>query len=150
VQVVLPGDADAAVELDAVLDHLGRPRPDPRLGRADDLGGVGRSGRHRPGRGGGDGVACLEHHLVVGDAVLEDLVRRQRPPEGVPVAEVLDGRGEDLVHDPGGLRALERAGHLEGVLDLGRGAPRRADHRVGGDGHVVEAHLGEAAHEVDS
>ena len=37
----------------------------------------------------------------------------------------------------------------KGVLDLGGGVAHRADDGVGGDGDVVEAHLGEAADEVE-
>ena len=47
---MLPGDADAAVELHAVLDELGGVRADPRLGRADELAGVAARRRPRPGR----------------------------------------------------------------------------------------------------
>ena len=49
VQVVLEGDADAAVQLHAVLQQLGAVLADVRLRRAHQLGGVGRR-RLRPRR----------------------------------------------------------------------------------------------------
>ena len=60
VQVVLEGDADAAVELHAVLQQLGAVLADVRLGDADQLGRVGGAVGHGPGRGVADGVARLE------------------------------------------------------------------------------------------
>ena len=138
VQVVLPGDADAAVELHAVLDHLGGVGPDPRLGRAHEVAGVRLPGRHGSGGGGGDAVARLDHDLVVGDAVLEGLVGGQGPPERVAVAQVVEGEAEDLVEDAGGLGALQHARHPERVLDVIVRAAYCADDRVGGHGDVGE------------
>ena len=147
---MLPGDADAAVELDAVLDQLGDLRADPRLGHADELGGIVVAGRHGAGGGGGDGVAGLQRHLVVGHPVLERLVGGQGPAEGVAVAQVLEGELEDAVGRPDHLRGLQDARHLEEALHLVGGATGRPHCRGGRHGRTVEAHLGKAADQVEA
>ena len=89
VDVVLPGHADAAVHLHAVLDDVGRALPDVGLGHAGQLVGVvgPRAGGVR--RGAGRGLAGLEPQLHVRETVLERLVGGERPAEGVPVERPL-------------------------------------------------------------
>ena len=101
---MLEGDADAAVHLHAVLHQLGAVVADVRLGRARELGGVGRAGGDRGGGVVADGVARLEPRLHVGEAVLERLVRRERAAERVAVEGPLDG------HVEGGLHRADRLG----------------------------------------
>ena len=149
-EVVLPGDPDAAVELDAVLDQLGGVGPDPHLGGADHLAGVGGIVGHGPRRRSGHGVAGLQVELVVGHPVLEGLVARQGATEREPVPQVLDGHGEHPVHHPGHLVALQGAGDLEAPLHLVVGAAERTDDGVGSDGDAVEADLGEPADQVEA
>ena len=131
VEVVLVGDADAAVQLHAVLDELGEVVADVGLGRADRAGGrvvllvV-------PGRDVGDRVTRFEPHLHVGEAVLDLLIRRQRPAEGVPVERPVEREVERDLRRAHHLRALHHAGELQLVLDVGGRGAGLADERTRG------------------
>ena len=122
--------------------------------------GLGRARPARPasgapaadGRGGGvaDRVARLEPRLHVGEAVLERLVRGQRPAERVPVERPLDGHVERGLHGADRLGVARARGRswswrstsVVGLADL-------ADHGVGRHAHVVEGDRGEPAGQVD-
>src|SRR3954462_12998932 len=79
VQVMLDGQTDAAVELDAVLQKLGSVAPDVVLGGADDLGPVRSVVLDRLRRISDDGVTGFEPKLQVSEAMLDLLVGGQRP-----------------------------------------------------------------------
>ncbi len=147
---MLPRDADAAVQLHGVLDDLGCPLAHVGLGHAGQLGAAAGVLLHGAGGAVGGGEAGLDPQLEVGVAVLQRLVRGERPSEGVAVEGVLDGHLEDPVGGARHLGAQQHQGDLELVVDLGGGAADRADDRRRRDGHPVEAHLGEAAHEVEA
>ena len=73
--------------------------PDERLRRAAELGGVGlRAGRDGRRRRVADRVARLEPRLHVGEAVLQLLVRRERPAERVALERPLDRHVERGLH----------------------------------------------------
>ena len=95
VQVVLEGDADAAVDLHAVLEQLGavrrRCRPSPRS--------PARRRRRRPAATAAAASSVMawlasSQRLHVGEAVLDRLVRGQRAAERVAVERPLDGHVE--------------------------------------------------------
>ena len=128
VQVVLPRDADAAVQLDAVLHHGRCALADIGLGDADGH-------RSRPAsalatsataarRG---GPAGLQPDLQVGEAVLERLVGRQRTAEGVPVERPLNREVQHGVEDADDLGALQHHRDLALALDQRRGLRCRPD-----------------------
>ena len=100
VEVVLEGEADAAVHLHAVLHELGAVLADVRLGRTEQLSGVGRARLAAAQARVADGVARLEPGHHVGEPVLQRLVRRQRSAEGVPVERPLDRHVEPGLHRP--------------------------------------------------
>ena len=135
---MLEGHADPAVELHAVLHQLGAVLADEGLGGAGELGGVRVARRHRDGRGVADGVARLEPRLHVGEAVLQRLVRRQRPAERVAVEGPLDGHVERRLHRADRLGVGEHDGELQLMLDAGRGAADHADDRGRRHPDVVE------------
>ena len=94
-QIVLPGDADAAVHLHAGLHDLGRPSPPRRTWRCWPTAPPASGGDVGDRRGRGVVAAArFQPHLHVGEAVLEGLVGRQRSPEGVPVERPLHGEVE--------------------------------------------------------
>ena len=148
VQVVLPGDADAAVELRALLHQLGGVVAEVRRRRAHDLGRVGIGVLHDAGGELGDAVRGLQPHLHVGEPVLDRLVRRQRPAERAAVGEVLERELDDPVERANGLRALQHDGELQLPFDGRRRGVDVADDVRRGHAHAVEAHRGEAADEV--
>jgi purine-binding chemotaxis protein CheW len=123
-QVVLPRDADAAVQLGALLQDLAGVVAEVRRGCAHDLGRFGIVVLHRLHRELGDAVTALDPHLHVGDAVLDRLVRRQRSPERAAIAEVLEGELEHAVERTDGLRALQHDRVVQLAFD---GAGRAAD-----------------------
>ena len=125
VDVVLPGDADATVDLHAVVDEVEAPVADVRLGHAHQAAGAsGSSVVDRLGRArrliAFENSSHIEH---VGDAVLQRLERRDRPAEREAILRVLDGELEHAVGRADRLRALQRERDLELVLDRRR--PRR-------------------------
>ena len=145
VQVVLPGEADAPVDLDPVARHLPVGVGDERLGH--------RGGQRRVGGvliGGprgvvGDRLRVLDGHQHVRAPVLDRLVGADRPPEGDAHLRVLGAEVEDLLRAPAHLGAERdrRPGPGPGPrpatprwsgpeqrvgpdLDPGRASPRRA------------------------
>ena len=146
---MLPRDADAAVQLRALLQDLGGVVAEVRRRRADDLDRLGVVVLHRAHRELGDAVAALDPHLHVGDAVLDRLVRRQRSSERAAVAEVLERELEHAVEPADHLRALQHDGEVQLTLDGVGGTTDLADDPVGGHLHVLEVHGGEAPYQVD-
>ena len=94
-------------------------------------------------------MAGLEPRLHVGEAVLELLVRRQRPSERVAVEGPLEGHVEGGLHGSDGLRGGHHEGELELSADLAGGFPDLAHHGLGGYAHVVEDDPREPSGEID-
>ena len=150
VQVVVPGDPDTTVELHAILQDRGRFVPDVRLGHADEFVRLLGPAVHRSCRCGRGPQTGLRPHFHVGKPVLEGLVRREGPPERVPVEGVREREGEDVLRDPCHGGALEGHGQLEEPLHLYGRSSDFTQNRVGRQHHVVERHGGEAPDEVDT
>ena len=113
VQVVLPREADAAVELDARggdppvrVGHVG-------LGHAHGERALGDALVHRPRRVVGDRLAVLHVHEHVGGPVLDALVRADRPAEGLADLGVLDRHVEHLLGAAAHLGAERDGGAIE-------------------------------------
>src|SRR6266568_7026119 len=145
VEIVLPGEADAAVELYARAGHPAISVGDIGLGHAHGQRTLGHAFVPGPRRVVGDGLAVLDIHEHVGRLVLDALIRADGPAEGLPDLRVLDGHVEHL------LRAAAHLGaqaHRRPVDDAGEGRPARSGHAhegVGADGHVLERDLAELA-----
>ena len=97
VEVVLERQADPAVQLHAVLQQHRAVLPHVRH-RLLASSPASRATRQPRRRGIGDGVARFEPGLHVGEAMLQRLVRRERPAEGVPVERPLDRHLERTLH----------------------------------------------------
>ena len=135
VEVVLPREADAAVELEAVpheqalalagrgLGHRRRDRP------ARVVLGDGQRGEVGEGRG------PLDREVAVGQAVLERLERTDRPAELLPVLGVLEGRLEDRAARGDGRQRDGDGRLLEGSADrpLGGGVAGLDEHPLAVD-----------------
>ena len=151
VQVVLPGHADPAVQLHAILQHhrgafghIGFRDADQHVGVGETRSATAATAprRGRPAR--------LEPHLHVGGPVLERLIGRQRPTEAVPVEQPLGG--EVRARRPGSRRVRRTAGPAR--PDAGarsrrpsvRRCPTAADSC---DLDAVELHSGVTLHHVD-
>ena len=150
VQVVLPGEADAAVGLQAHLRNLRAGVADIGLGDARDL----RRGRTTVGDGlrGGRRTrgAHLDPETDVGEDVLERLERPDRATERDARLRVLNRDLGELAHRADRLGEGERDRHVELGVDARLGAAARAEHRAVREHDVVEAHVGEATGEVES
>src|SRR6185295_1621361 len=105
VQVVLPGEADAAVELDTRRGHAPEGVGDVGLGHADREWSLRRVLVECPRRVVGDGLAVLHVHQHVGRAVLDALVGADRAAEGLADLRVLDRHVEHLLGPPAHLGA---------------------------------------------
>src|SRR6266511_2840584 len=133
-EVVLPGEADPAVKLDAVGGDAPVGVRDVRLGHADRQRRFGHAFVHRPGGIVGDGLAVLDVHQHVRRLVLDTLVRADRAAEGLTDLRVLDGHVQDLLGSAAHLgterhrRAVEEAGDPVGA---GPARARRYDDGVG-------------------
>ena len=111
-EIVLPGDTDAPVYLDAVLHQVDHLLADVELGRTGPLRSDVPSfveGLHRTFHG---GMRCLEPELHVGQAVLDHLIGGERAPEGPTIGCVVEGEGEDVLGRPNHLGALHDVGNL--------------------------------------
>src|SRR5580704_6198042 len=97
---MLPGDPDAAMELDAVLDEICCPLADIRLCCARQFGGVGGAVLHGPGCVGRDAMATLEPHLHIGEPMLEGLIGAEWATESETVCCVLGRHLEDMRNGP--------------------------------------------------
>ena len=120
-KVVFPRHADAAVQLDAVLQHAGGVFAHIRFRDADRHFGIGGAARHRRDSRVGGRLARLEPDLQIGVFVLEHLIRPDRAAERMPVEAPLDGElqhGVEDADDLGALKYLQRSG------SVGRSAPR--------------------------
>ena len=149
--VVLPRDADATVDLHAVVDEVEAPVGDIRLGHAHEARRVFVTQPvDRLRRGVADRLRELEPHEHVGDPVLERLERGDGPAERVPVLCVLDGELEHAIGRADGLRALQRERDLELVLHRGGRATDVADDGRRGNVDAVEVDRSVASHEVDA
>src|SRR5690606_22518159 len=96
VEVELPGAADAAVNLQALLGHFHRLLPDKGLGHAGHLGGVLALLGHHPGQGRGTGATGFQRQRLVGHDVLEGLEGADGPAKGDALAGVVHhGRSEE-------------------------------------------------------
>ena len=130
-QVVLEGHADAAVELHAVLHSSAPYSPMNALAALTSSPASARpSADGRRGRV-ADGVAGLEPRLHVGEAVLERLVRGERPAERVAVERPLDGHVERASASRRPTRRRgSRAPAAAGARRPRRRLPDLADHRA--------------------
>src|SRR5882724_13061687 len=145
VEVVLPGEADAAVELYPGAGHPAISVRDIGFGHAHGQRPFGHTFVHGPRRVVRDGLAVLDIHEHVGGFVLDALIRADGPAEGLPDLRVLDGHVEHFLRAAAHLRAQA---HRRPVDDAGERRPARsglAHEGVRADGHVLERDLAELA-----
>src|SRR6266545_2954315 len=144
-EVVLPGEADPAVKLDAVGGDAPVGVRDVRLGHADRQRRFGHAFVHRPGGIVGDGLAVLDVHQHVRRLVLDALVRADRAAEGLTDLRVLDGHIQDLL---GSAAHLGTERHRRAVEDAGDRRPAAADLAEPGsrcEADLFQRHLAELA-----
>src|SRR5262245_23836845 len=131
VEVVLPREADAAMELDARGGYLAVRVGDVGLGHADGERPLGRALVHGPRRVVRDGLAVLDVHQHVGRLVLHALIRADGLTEGLPDLGVLHRHGEGPLGPAAHLRAERHAGALEHALEPLPAETRRANSASG-------------------
>ena len=147
---MVEGHADPAVHLHAVLQQARRRTrrgtPCPR-----SVYSPARSLSSCTWRGGsvGEAVPDLEPRLHVGEAVLELLVRRERPSERVAVERPVHRDLERLVHRADHLVQLDHVGELQLPIDVADCGRRVADQRVARHLHVLEPDLGVTPRKVE-
>src|SRR6478672_7930146 len=110
VEVVLPGEPDAAVDLEALLRELRAGIAGVRLGDAHDLRRGGPSVGDRVGGGRRRSGAHLGPEADVGEDVLERLERTDRTPERDARLGIFDGDLGEPTHGADRLRDRERDG----------------------------------------
>src|SRR5262249_32241229 len=133
VAVVLPGEADPAVD----LDHLLARRLERIAGRRAEAGRGERQlvapARQRPRRVVAVRACQLDLRVQVGEAVLDRLERRDRAPEGVAPERELARRIESPLRPAELLEAQHHGRAVEQLLDE-RGAFARFAERLAGSG----------------
>ena len=152
VDVVLVGEADPAVHLDAVLHQLGEEVAGVRLGGARRLGGrrVPRRAARAP-RPAAIAWLASSHSFMSAKRCLSAWYGRERAPERVAVERPLDGEVERDLRRAGGLRGLARRRRAASCQS--RSAAAHAGGRPtrrAGDAHAVELDPGVAAGHVDA
>ena len=145
VRVVVPGEADAAVDLDAVLGRLHVGIRSRGLGKAGERRQAGVSFGSGIGRLVGGGFRQFHGEQQFRAAMLDGLERADRPPELHPRSGVVHGGFE---------QALRAAHHLVGQGHFAEAKRRRhcvAGPALGADqasGRVLETDLGELARRI--
>ena len=127
--VVLPGDADAAVDLHAVVDEVEAPIGDVRLGHAHEPRGVFVAlARRRPApRASLIDFENSSHTSMSAMRCFSAWNEAIGPAERVAILRVLDGELEHAVGGTDGFGALQRERDLELVLHCGGRASDLAD-----------------------
>ena len=147
---VLPGHADAAVQLDRLLGGVHRDLAAERRGHGDRDRGVGVAGRQRRGGVAGGRVGLLDLGVQVGEPVLDRLEATDDAAELTPLLEVADRRLERPAGDADLLGRQQPGAHQQARVD-GRGGvlghqrplgPVEVD-RAEGAGHVERADGGD-------
>ena len=145
VQVVLPREADPAVELNPGARHLPVGVRDVRLGHRRREPGLGSVLVHRPRRVVRERLRVLDVHEHVRGLVLDALVGADRLAEGDADLRVLRRHLEDLLGAAAHLRAERDRGALEHARERGPGGVPGAEQRARVHGRVREGHLAELA-----
>ena len=147
VDIVLPRETDATVQLERLAAEVGEGVVDIGPGGGHRLVGVGQTVTEGQGGIVGRGPHALELDQQVGQPVLDGLEAADGPPELHALLGVVHGRVEEEVGGADGLGRLQHGGHRQAPLHHG---PAACELGRAGNGDAVEADLGEAAGQVEA
>ena len=148
--VMIPGHADATVQVQTVANDLCPEAPTVTLGDADSDCRIRSAVLNGLGGVGDCSARSLELGGMVGQTMLHSLKRANRPAKGDTLLDVVERQLEGPIDDTHGLGTMQDECNLKLVLHLAHRAIELTYERLLQDAYLLESHVRQSPAKIDA